>query len=1246
MKKQERGQGMNFTHLHVHTEYSLLDGSNKIKEYVARVKELGMDSAAITDHGVMYGVIDFYHEATAAGINPIIGCEVYVAPNSRFDREIGGGDDRYYHLVLLAENNQGYANLMKIVSKGFVEGFYYRPRVDMEVLQEYHEGIIALSACLAGEIPRLLARGLFEEARQAARRYRDTFGEGNFFLELQDHGLADQKLVNQQLVRMSRELDIPLVATNDVHYTYEDDAEPHDILLCVQTGKKLSDEDRMRYEGGQYFVKSPEQMAELFPYAPEALENTYKIAQRCHVEIEFGVTKLPNFDVAAPYTAWEYLNKLCHEGLERLYGSAKEEPEKTVGENSADRPADSRREQESDRSEKLMEEESSGRTAVLGSAGQKEEESHGSARKKKAPEADLDSLRSRLEYELSVIHKMGYVDYFLIVWDFIRYARENGIMVGPGRGSAAGSLVSYTLGITQLDPIRYNLLFERFLNPERVSMPDIDIDFCFERRQEVIDYVVRKYGKEQVAQIVTFGTMAARGVIRDVGRVMDIPYALCDTIAKMVPTDAKQSDSGSSEKRVTISTALKVSQELRTMYETDEQVHKLIDMSMRLEGLPRHTSMHAAGVVICQKAVDEYVPLSRAADGTITTQFTMTALEELGLLKMDFLGLRTLTVIQNAVRLAEKSSGRRIDLQKLDYDDKAVYDSLGTGRTDGVFQLESSGMKSFMKELKPQNFEDIVAGISLYRPGPMNFIPKYIRGKKNKGLITYDCPELESILEPTYGCIVYQEQVMQIVRDLGGYTLGRSDLVRRAMSKKKASVMEKERRNFVYGNPEEGVPGCISNGIPEETANRIFDEMMDFARYAFNKSHGAAYAVVTYQTAWLKYYYPVEFMAALMTSVIDAPTKVAEYILTCRQMGIGLQPPNINLGEAGFSVQGRDIRYGLSAIKSIGRAVIDNIIAERELAGPFRNIKDFIDRTVGMEVRRNTIENFIKSGAFDCLGGTRKQLIQVYAGLLERSAQDRKNSITGQMSLFDLMGEEDKQEFEVQLPDVGEFDKEQLLIFEKEVLGVYVSGHPLEKYEQLWRSKITNVTTDFDIDEDTGRTKVSDGDKAVVGGMITNKTIKYTKTNQTMAYLTLEDLVGSMRVLVFPKDYERNLNLLAEESRVFVSGRVSAMDEKASWLICEKMWPFEEGPEKEEMPDMPNELWIQFATKNDYYANEDKLFDVLRNSEGRDYVVIYVRSPRALRRLGENWTVQADEALVGRLAELFGAENVKVTKKR
>ncbi len=1155
---------MNFTHLHVHTEYSLLDGSNKIKEYVARVKELGMDSAAITDHGAMYGVIDFYKEARAAGINPILGCEVYVAPNSRFDRETGNEESRYYHLVLLAENNTGYANLIKIVSKGFVEGFYYRPRVDMQVLEEYHEGIIALSACLAGEVPRYLQRGLYEEAKEIALRYRSIFGEDNYFLELQDHGIPEQKLVNQQLLRMSRETGIRLVATNDVHYTYEDDVEAHDILLCIQTGKKLADEDRMRYEGGQYYVKSPEQMAELFPYAPEALENTYRIAQRCHVEIEFGVTKLPRFDVPAPYTAWEYLNKLCFEGLERRYGAGAEEH------------------------------------------------------------------RPRLEYELSVIRKMGYVDYFLIVWDFIRYAREHGISVGPGRGSAAGSIVSYTLGITQLDPIRYSLLFERFLNPERVSMPDIDIDFCFERRQEVIDYVVRKYGKDRVVQIVTFGTLLARGVIRDVGRVMDMPYALCDSIAKMIPQAATQG------KNVTISEALQINQELRTLYETDAQVHQLIEMAKRLEGLPRHTSIHAAGVVICQKDADEYVPLSRGADGTITTQFTMTALEELGLLKMDFLGLRTLTVIQNAVDLIEKNTGKKIAIDEIDYNDKAVLDSIGTGKTDGIFQIESAGMKSFMKELKPQSLEDIIAGISLYRPGPMRFIPQYVRGKEHPEEITYLCPQLQPILEATYGCIVYQEQVMQIVRDLGGYTMGRSDLVRRAMSKKKASVMAKERRNFVYGNPEEGVPGCAANGIDEHTANVIFDNMTDFAEYAFNKSHAAAYAVVSYQTAYLKYYYPVEYMAALMTSVIDNPGKVSEYILSCRQMGIGILPPDINVGEGDFSVDGHNIRYGLSAIKSIGRPVIETILQERRAGGRYRNISDFIERVVSRDINKRTFESLIKSGAMDSLGGTRKQLLQVYGGIAERVAHEKKSSITGQMTLFDLMGESEREEYQVRLPDVGEFDKEQLLAYEKEVLGIYISGHPLEKYEAVWRRGITNVTSDFELDEDTGVSKVKDNSTAVIGGMITGRTIKYTKTNKTMAFLTVEDLVGTVEVVVFPRDYEKNHQLLTEDRRVFVRGRVSCEDDKPSKLICERIWPFE---------DVPQELWVQFADMNDYQAREQELFGILRQSEGKAHVVIYVRSERAVRRLGDNWTVQTDEATIGALTQAFGEENVKVVQK-
>ena len=1151
---------MNFAHLHVHTEYSLLDGSNKIKEYVARVKELGMNSAAITDHGVMYGCIDFYKAAREAGINPILGCEVYVAPGSRFDREAGRDDDRYYHLVLLAENNQGYANLMKIVSRGFVEGFYYKPRVDLELLQEYHEGLIALSACLAGEVQRYLVRNLYEEAKKAALRYEEIFGKGNFFLELQDHGIPEQRLVNPQLMRMSQETGIGLTATNDVHYTYARDAAPHDILLCIQTGKKLQDEDRMRYEGGQYYVKSPEEMEELFPYAPEALENTQKIADRCHVEIEFGVTKLPKYDVPEGYTSWEYLNQLCHEGLKQRYHPVTEE------------------------------------------------------------------LRERLDYELRTIQTMGYVDYFLIVWDFIKYARDHDIMVGPGRGSAAGSLVSYTLGITQLDPMRYSLLFERFLNPERVSMPDIDVDFCFERRQEVIDYVVRKYGKDRVVQIVTFGTLAARGVIRDVGRVLDMPYAQVDAIAKMVPN----------ELNITIDKALTMSAELRKACEEDPGIRHLIDMAKRLEGLPRHTSMHAAGVVISQKAVDEYVPLSRAADGTITTQFTMTTLEELGLLKMDFLGLRTLTVIQNAQKLAEKTAGHAIDMMKIDFNDPKVLQMIGSGKCEGVFQLESAGMKNFMKELKPQSLEDIIAGISLYRPGPMDFIPQYIRGKNHPETIRYDCPQLKPILEPTYGCIVYQEQVMQIVRDLAGYTLGRSDLVRRAMSKKKASVMEKERRNFVYGNPEEGVPGCVSRGIDEKTANKIYDEMIDFAKYAFNKSHAAAYAIVSYQTAWLKYYYPVEFMAALMTSCIDNPGKVSEYIANCRQMGIAILPPDINKSEGVFTVEGGSIRYALSAIKGIGRPVMEAIGQERGKGGPFTSIRDFCQRLSGKEVNKRTLENFIKSGASDSLGGTRKQFMQVYEQVLDQISQDRKNSLTGQMSLFDLLSGEEKEEFELRLPNVGEYEKEEKLAFEKEVLGVYISGHPLEEYGERLRKNISAVTTDFLPDEESGYPRVRDGAKEILGGMITDKTIKYTKNNKTMAFLTLEDLVGTVEVIVFPRDYERNAELLKEDSKVFIQGRVSVEEERPSKLILEKIYPFD---------TMGKELWIQFSDRKQYEEEVAELYDILRESDGSDSVVLYIRSEKAMKRLPQSRNVSADAALTGKLAEKYGEANVKVVEK-
>ena len=1150
---------MNFAHLHVHTEYSLLDGSNKIKEYVARVKELGMNSAAITDHGVMFGVIDFYRAAKEAGIKPILGCEVYVAPGSRFDKEAGTNEDRYYHLVLLAENNKGYANLVKIVSKGFVEGYYYKPRVDLELLEEYHEGIIALSACLAGEVQRNLARSMYEEAKRAAERYEKIFGKDHFYLELQDHGIPEQGMVNQQLLRLSQDTGIELVATNDVHYTFAEDEKPHDILLCIQTGKKLDDENRMRYEGGQYYVKSPEEMAALFPYALQALENTQKIADRCEVEIEFGVTKLPRYDVPEGYTSWEYLNKLCFEGLERRYTPVTEE------------------------------------------------------------------LKERLEYELGVIQKMGYVDYFLIVWDFIKYARDHEIMVGPGRGSAAGSIVSYTLGITDIDPIKYQLLFERFLNPERVSMPDIDIDFCFERRQEVIDYVVRKYGADRVVQIVTFGTMAARGVIRDVGRVMDLPYAFVDSIAKMIPT----------ELNITLTKALN-NPELKKVYENDPQVKELIDMSLRLEGLPRHTSMHAAGVVISQKSVDEYVPLSLGADGAVTTQFTMTTLEELGLLKMDFLGLRTLTVIQNAVKLAEKSTGKVIDMHAIDYNDKAVLDSIGTGRTDGVFQLESSGMKSFMKELKPQNLEDIIAGISLYRPGPMDFIPQYIKGKNNTGAITYDCPQLEPILKPTYGCIVYQEQVMQIVRDLAGYTLGRSDLVRRAMSKKKGDVMQRERQNFVYGNEEEGVPGCIANGISEHVANKIYDEMIDFAKYAFNKSHAAAYAVVAYQTAYLKYYYPVEFMAALMTSVIDNPGKVSEYIYSCRQMGIVILPPDINKGEGNFSVDGGKIRYGLAAIKSIGRPVIEAIIRERTLGGAFTTLKNFIERLSSKEVNKRTIENFIKSGSLDSLAGTRKQKMMIYIQILEQVNQEKKYSMSGQMTLFDLVGEEEKQEFDIPLPNVGEYEKSNLFAFEKEVLGVYVSGHPLEEYEQRWRRSISATTLDFQPDEETGHSKVRDGSREVVGGLIAAKTIKHTKTNKVMAFLTLEDLLGTVEVVVFPKDYEKNKQYLEDDSKIFVRGRVSEEDESASKLICENIVPFEE---------IKKELWIQYENKAEYLKEEQNLYQMLKSSEGPDSVVIYCKEEKAIKRLPMNRNVGIDQILLGRLTNCYGEKRVKVVEK-
>ena len=1117
-----------------------------------------MDSLAITDHGVMYGAIDFYKAAKDVGIKPIIGCEVYVATGSRFDKETGTNDNRYYHLVLLAENNTGYSNLMKIVSKGFVDGFYYKPRVDYEILEEYHEGIIALSACLAGEVQRYLARGFYEEGKKAALKHLEIFGEGNYFLELQDHGIPEQKIVNNSLLKLSKETGIPLVATNDVHYINADDAVAHDILLCIQTGKKVSDTDRMRYEGGQYYLKSEEEMKKLFSYAPEAIENTHDIANRCNIDIEFGSYKLPKYDVPEGYTSWEYLNYLCTRGLNEKY-----------------------------------------------------------------PEDD-GSLRERLDYELSIINEMGFVDYFLIVWDFINYAKSNNIIVGPGRGSAAGSIVSYCLAITDIDPIKYDLLFERFLNPERVSMPDIDIDFCYENRQKVIDYVVEKYGKDRVVQIVTFGTLAARNVIRDVGRVLDLPYATVDQVAKMIPT----------ELGITIEKALEGSLDFKNLYESDEEIKNLINMAKRLEGLPRHTSMHAAGVVISQKAVDEYVPLSRASDGTITTQYIMTTLEELGLLKMDFLGLRTLTVIQNAVKFAEKSTKNSIDLNKIDYNDKNVLDYIGTGKTEGVFQLESAGMKSFMKELKPESLEDIIAGISLYRPGPMDFIPKYLEGKNNSASITYDCPQLEKILKPTYGCIVYQEQVMQIVRELAGYTLGRSDLVRRAMSKKKQSVMEQERKNFVYGNEAENVVGCVANGVDENVAIKIYDEMMDFAKYAFNKSHAAAYAVVSYQTAYLKYYYPVEYMAALMTSVIENSSKVSEYIVNSRNMGIDILPPDINEGESGFSVKEGKIRYGLCAIKSIGKSVIDSIVSERNENGRFLSLKDFAERLSGKEVNKRTVENFIKAGAFDSINPNRRQLMAVYGAVIDRVNDERKKSITGQMSLFDIVSDEDKSDFDIKYPDIPDYEKEEKLALEKEVLGVYVSGHPLEEYVEKMNKNVKSYSKDFIMDEE-GNTGVKDNEKTIIGGMVEGITMKTTRTGKTMAFITIEDLYGVVEVLVFPNVFEKCRYKIKADAKLFIKGRVTADDTQVK-LICEDVIEFD---------SVPVDLWIQFKNKEEFIEKEKLLLNEMKLKDGRDTVIVYLREEKQKKVYPRNMTVKADKELVDKLFGIFGETNVKVVEK-
>ena len=1178
---------MSFTHLHVHTEYSLLDGSSKIKEITKRAAELGMDSLAITDHGVMYGVIDFYKAAKEVGIKPVLGCEVYVAPGSRFDKEAGTGEDKYNHLVLLAENNTGYQNLMKIVSRGFTEGFYYKPRVDKELLREFHEGIIATSACLAGEVQRYLARGMYEEAKRVALSYQDIFGKDNFFLELQDHGIAEQHYVNPQLLRMSEETGIELICTNDVHYTYADDADAHDILLCIQTGKKVTDENRMRYTGGQYYLKSPEEMTELFKYAPQAVANTEKIAERCNVEIEFGVTKLPKFAVPQGYTSWTYLNYLCYEGLKKRYPDqaadiSVDEFVRLAGDESVE-----------DRKDVVI----------------------------KIAE-DTNNIFQRLAYELSVIYSMGYVDYFLIVWDYINFAKRHDIPVGPGRGSAAGSIVSYCLEITDLDPIKYSLIFERFLNPERVSMPDIDVDFCYERRQEVIDYVVEKYGKDCVSQIVTFGTMAARAVIKDVGRVLDLPYAMVDNIAKMVPREIG----------ITIDKALAENPDLKSEYENNEVVKDLIDKSKRLEGLPRHASMHAAGVLICGKPVEDYVPLSTGSDGAVVAQFVMTTLEELGLLKMDFLGLRTLTVIKDAENLIKKHN-KGFSIHNIDYSDKGVFDAISTGKCDGIFQLESAGMKSFMKELKPRSLEDLIAGISLYRPGPMDFIPQYIKGKNNQDSVTYACPQLEAILKPTYGCIVYQEQVMQIVRDLAGYSWGRSDLVRRAMSKKKAYVMEQERKNFIYGNPDEGVKGCVNNGIDEKVAGKIYDDMIDFAKYAFNKSHAACYAVVSFQTAYLKTYYPVEFMAALMTSVIDNTSKVAGYIYACKQMNIGILPPDVNESQMEFTVENGKIRFAMAAIKSLGRPTIQAILKERRENGSFISMQDFVTR-MSQALNRRAIENFVKAGAFDTFGHTRKSMMIVSESMLDSAIKHNKDSMTGQMSLFDFAAEEDKKAFEIRIPDVAEYTKEELLGYEKEILGVYVSGHPLDEYTGMVNKYITNVSSDFEVDDELGETKARDGAIATIGGLITEKTIKTTKKGQLMAFLTVEDVVGTVEVVVFPNSFTANRVVIDHAEKVFVTGKVQANVDENAKLICDKVVDF---------ASIPRKLWIRFASLSDYEDKKDELYGILYNSDGKDTVVIYCTKENKRLTLPASRTIRVDSELIQKLQSMYGEKNVTTT---
>lgn len=1175
---------MAFTHLHVHTEYSLLDGAARLKDLVASAKELGMDSLAITDHGVMFGVVDFWRECKKQGIKPIIGCEVYMASRTRHDKD-PSLDKRQAHLILLAKNNTGYHNLVKIVSRGFTEGFYYKPRVDKEVLRQFSEGIICLSACLAGDIQQHLLKGDYNGAKEEALEYLDIFGEGNYYLELQDQGLEEEARIYPDMLKLSSETGIPLVATNDVHYIKREDAKAHDVLLCIQTATSISDENRMRFPNDQFYLKSEDEMRKIFAGCPQAIENTKIIADQCDVEFEFGTLHLPEFKAPDGKDNKIYLRELCEKGLYERY--------QTVG----------------------------------------------------------TQLRERLDYELSIIEQMGYVEYFLIVWDFINYARENGIMVGPGRGSAAGSIVAYTLHITDIDPIKYNLIFERFLNPERVSMPDIDIDFCYERRQEVIDYVISKYGADKVAQIITFGTLKAKAVVRDVGRALDVSYAETDAIAKAIPFDLK----------MTIEKALETSSELREMYDSSETVRRVIDTSKALEGMPRHASTHAAGVVISKKAIDEYVPLYLADKG-ISTQFPMTTIEELGLLKMDFLGLRNLTVIRDALELIEREHGVKIDFSSMEYDDPAVYDLISSGNTQGIFQLESAGMTQFMKNLKPSCFEDIVAGIALYRPGPMASIPTYIENKKNPDKIRYLHPLLEPILSVTYGCLIYQEQVMQIVRDLAGYTYGRSDILRRAMGKKKMDVMLAEKEVFFKG--------CAEKGISEEIAEQIFNQMVTFAEYAFNKSHAAAYAVIGYETGYLKAHYATEFMAALMTSVMNDGHQIAKYIRNCHEMGIEVLPPDINESDKKFSVKNGKIRFGLMGVKNVGESVIDAIIETREQKGKARDIFEFISNQDIHKINKKALESLIKAGAFDSMNPNRAQYLAVYEELLESAQRESKKNIEGQMSLFDLNADSmESADISMNLPDVVPFSKEVINALEKEMLGVYITGHPLEEYAQKIE-EITTVNADIlqksqqEITEGL-QSEIRDGQKVVVAGLVNSRKTLITKKNQMMCFLDLEDFYGIMDVIVFPNVYERCQHLTAEDNIVVISGTLNFKEDEPPKILADSITSIKDyDPSRE---NIRTDTGKSRSTANHHTKNRetvsgsimkirlgnelteeedmDMIVDILKKYHGDTPVILYKPDGKAMKAPASMW-IDRNSPIVDEVAQIVGKTNVKLQEKR